>query len=217
VLIVDDMPFYGSHLSTLLRPAGYDPVTARSGEEALALVQQAPTRFRLALVDILLPGAAIEGVEAARRLTGQYSIPCIMLTAVADDSVRMACYLSGALGYLVKDASLTDQALLDAVAAGMRGVSSAPPVVDLHRAVQQYQREAFIDSRLRTLTAAQRRVATGLRDGLTNQEIAARLGISVSTVNTHVQEILTRLGLSSRRDLLPHRIYDSFVQEERDL
>ena len=201
------MPFYCSHLSALLHPAGHNPITARSGEEALAIVQRVPVH--LALVDILMPGAAIEGVEAVRRLTSEHGVPCVMLTAVDDAAVRMACYLAGALGYLVKDSSLTDQTLLLAVEQGLRGVSATPPVTDVAAAATAYQRHALIEERLQTLTTAQRRVVAGMREGLTNQEIAQRLGVSVSTVNTHVQEILARLGLSSRRDLRPHRIYDS--------
>lgn len=222
VLIVDDVPFYRDQVSSIVRARHWEPFAAASGEEALQIAQRASQNrqpLHAALVDILMPQSRIDGVATARRLIRDHRIPCIMLTSVEDDVVRMQCHLVGASGYLVKDATLSEERIRRAIQAVLDGeldrdLNDTLAPVASHRsqqALQALQRQIVLDQISQLLTPAQQRVAQLMQRGLTNQEIADLLGISVSTVNTHVQEILSRLGVASRRALLPHRIYDSLI------
>ncbi len=98
ILIVDDDPLLRAFLTEVIRHAGYDTVTAGSGEEALQVV--AAGEPDLALLDITMPG--MNGLELAARLKADSTVPFMFLSAVDDsDSARQAA-AHGALGYLVK-------------------------------------------------------------------------------------------------------------------
>lgn len=101
VLIVDDEPLNRCLLEALLHPEGYRTVTAASGEEALAEVaRDAPD---LILLDAVMPG--IDGYEVAKVLKGDpatSAIPVIMVSALADDSARLAGLQAGAEEFITK-------------------------------------------------------------------------------------------------------------------
>lgn len=235
VLVVDDVPFFRTHVGEVVQSAGYEALLAASGEEALALTERMQHERRpisLAIVDILMPQGQIDGVAAARLLVQRYRVPCVMLTSVDDAPTRAQCHLIGAAGYLVKDATLTDERIQEAIAAVVHpsgaashrqfaASPSAPPPLPADAAyarpaLAQWAQHIRLQRAYHALTPAQQRVADLVRSGMTNQEIAAALGVSVATINTHVQEILHRLGIASRRDLLPHRLYDSLYAADSE-
>src|SRR5689334_14637505 len=81
ILVVDDMAIMRERVRDLLIRHGYRAIDVESGEAAVALVQSGQ-HIALALLDILMPEARIEGIEAARILTGEYGVRCVMLTTV---------------------------------------------------------------------------------------------------------------------------------------
>src|SRR5262245_14045958 len=97
ILVVDDIVIVRERVSDLLARHGYAPISAASGEEAIQQAQAGP-RIALALLDVLMPEAQMEGIEAARILTHQYHIRCVMLTSVVEATTRVAAQLAGALG-----------------------------------------------------------------------------------------------------------------------
>lgn len=98
ILIVDDDAHLREFLTEVFTHAGYDTVTAASGEEALQVV--ASGEPDLALLDISMPG--MSGLELAARLKAGTSVPFMFLSAVDDtDSAKQAA-AHGAVGYLVK-------------------------------------------------------------------------------------------------------------------
>jgi CheY-like chemotaxis protein len=98
ILIVDDDPLLLTFLTEVIANAGYDTVTAASGEEALKVV--AGGEPDLALLDITMPG--MSGLELGARLKADTSVPFMFLSAVDDaESARQAA-ANGAVGYLVK-------------------------------------------------------------------------------------------------------------------
>jgi CheY-like chemotaxis protein len=98
ILIVDDDPLVLTFLTEVIANAGYDTVTAASGEEALKVV--AGGEPDLALLDITMPG--MSGLELGARLKADTSVPFMFLSAVDDaESARQAA-ANGAVGYLVK-------------------------------------------------------------------------------------------------------------------
>ncbi len=101
VLIVDDERHNRDLLEVMLAPEGYVLLTAASGEDALAIVdQQAPD---LILLDVMMPD--IDGCEVARRIKSKSSsknIPVVMVTALGDHDARMLGLSAGAEDFLTK-------------------------------------------------------------------------------------------------------------------
>lgn len=101
LLIVDDEPHIRKLLGVLLQNQGYRTLTASSGEEALAMVEQQPPD--LILLDVMMPG--MDGYEVARLLKADKEtcgIPIIMLTALGEHSARLSGLAAGAEDFLSK-------------------------------------------------------------------------------------------------------------------
>jgi DNA-binding response OmpR family regulator len=98
VLLVDDEPNLLHTLRYSLRQAGYEVVTAVTGEEALA--QARGERPDVVVLDVMLPG--LDGFEVCRRLRGESSVPILMLTARTDEVDRVVGLEVGADDYLTK-------------------------------------------------------------------------------------------------------------------
>lgn len=98
ILIVDDDPLLRQFLTEVIANAGYDPVTAASGEEALVMVQKGEPD--LALLDITMPG--MSGLELAGRLKEATTVPFMFLSAIDDSESARQAAAHGAVGYLVK-------------------------------------------------------------------------------------------------------------------
>jgi len=101
VLIVDDEPNIVLSLEFLLRQRGYEVAVARSGEEALAQVEESPPA--LVLLDVMLPG--IDGFEVCRQLrerAGSGALKIVLLTARGRDAERVRGLEEGADVYVTK-------------------------------------------------------------------------------------------------------------------
>jgi AmiR/NasT family two-component response regulator len=100
ILLVDDDIFILGLLSQFLQKAGFDTRMATSGQMALDMIQESGREPDLAVLDIAMP--AMSGLELARRLQAETTIPVMFLTANEDDEVVKQATEDGALGYLVK-------------------------------------------------------------------------------------------------------------------
>jgi len=98
ILIVDDDPHLLQFLTEVIGHAGYDTVTAGSGEEALQVVAKGEPD--MALLDITMPG--MSGLELAGKLKETTSVPFMFLSAVGDSESARQAAAHGAVGYLVK-------------------------------------------------------------------------------------------------------------------
>ncbi|MFI5280133.1 MAG: response regulator [Gemmatimonadales bacterium] len=105
VLIVDDDDMVRSAIARYLQRTGYEPVQARNGEEALALLHE--RRFDAMLCDIRMPG--MSGIELLpKAIARDPDIAVLMLTAVGDPSSAISCLRVGAADYLVKPVELEE-------------------------------------------------------------------------------------------------------------
>jgi DNA-binding NarL/FixJ family response regulator len=177
VLVVDDDRNLRTLLATSLADAGYEPVTAATGDEALALIRTAAPR--LAILDVNLPG--MSGYELCRRIKEEVDsrLPIVFLSGDRVESFdRVAGLLLGADDYMVKPFA-TDELM-----ARIRGVlrRSAPAVPE----------------RMASLTKRELEVLRLLAHGSSQKEIADALVISPKTVGTHIEHILEKLGVRSR-------------------
>lgn len=203
VLIVDDHPPIREWVRLVLTSHGFDVCEARSGEDALALVREG-TVLTMAICDILMPHAQIEGIAAARTLWYEHAVPCLILTCVQEAESRLAAAYAGAVSYVLKDAAQSEL-LLRAVEAVVSGQRPQDPRIALGvsevEARQVAETRAAYTRSLQLLTPQQRVVAALILEGKTNQEIAEQLVLSRGTVNSHVSNILQRLNLETRREV----------------
>jgi CheY-like chemotaxis protein len=100
ILIVDDDPNLLTFLTEVIGHAGYDTLTAASGEEALKVVAAREPDLAMALLDITMPG--MSGLDLGARLKQETSVPFMFLSAVDDSESARQAAANGAVGYLVK-------------------------------------------------------------------------------------------------------------------
>jgi len=98
ILVVDDEPSILKLVSASLRPAGYEPVLARDGEEAIRFMEQ--TLPDMVILDITMP--KMDGFEVCRQVREWSLLPIIMLSARGDEHDKVKCLNLGADDYLVK-------------------------------------------------------------------------------------------------------------------
>jgi NarL family two-component system response regulator LiaR len=162
---------------------------AADGEEAVQLCEQ--LRPDVILMDLVMP--ELGGADATRSIRKRWpQVQVIALTSFQDKELVQEALQAGAISYLLKNVSGND--LVEAIRAAYAGRAIlAPEAIDV--LIQPAVPESTPDYEL---TPRERDVLALLVEGLTNQEIAGRLGISRSTVKVHVSNILSKLDVSSR-------------------
>ncbi|MFT3736792.1 MAG: response regulator [Rhodocyclaceae bacterium] len=105
ILVVEDDDIVHHILVSALQKAGWGTVSARSGEEAIAILEHQDTSVRLVLIDLGLPG--MSGLDLALWLATQRHIPFVVLTAYDSDEQIAAAIARGALSYLIKPVDTT--------------------------------------------------------------------------------------------------------------
>ncbi|MFD5524844.1 MULTISPECIES: response regulator [Streptomyces] len=211
VLLADDetMIRHGVHL--ILRHAGDIDVVAEAADGRQAVELAAAHRPDVALVDIRMP--VCDGLAAIAPLLALDPAPrVVMLTTFGDEDNVVRALREGATGFLLKDEG--PQELIGAVRAAAAGDAVLSPGVTgsvIARMLRGGDRDdrggAPTDERIARLTVREREVLSMLGEGLSNQDIAGRLGIGIGTVKTHVGAILEKTGSASRVQaaLLAHR------------
>src|SRR5262245_35027464 len=207
VLIVDDQSLIRAGIQALLsRKPDIEVVgSARDGAEALRLA--AALDPDVVLMDIRMPG--MDGVEATRQLVAQQArAGIIILTTFHDDANVFSALAAGARGYLLKDTDHKE--LAQAIRVVAAGQALMPPEITA-RVLREFARlstagsapapaprPGLQDERLALLTDRELAILRLLGGGRTNQEISARLSISVGTVKNHISSILSKLDVRDR-------------------
>ena len=177
ILIVDDDPEACARAAAIVERAGHRTVLATDGEQALDLaVLETP---QLAVLDICLPG--ISGYQVCRSLRDRFGdgLPIVFMSSARTESYdRVAGLLVGGDDYFVKPL-FPDEFLI--------------------RIERLLRRSAPLNQTVAaTLTARELDVLRLLADGLSPSEVSERLFISKKTVATHIDHILSKLGVHSR-------------------
>jgi two-component system, NarL family, response regulator LiaR len=191
IFLVEDHAFTRDGLRVAIdREAELEVIgEARSGEEALEILET--VQAEVVVMDIGLPG--IDGIEACRRLKQiQPNVRVVMLTAHQLEAQVLAALASGAEAYCLKS---TDPAgLILAIRAAVLGSAYLDPQI----AHVVLGRITVPNPEGSVLSPRELEVLRLIADGLGNKQIADRLEISLSTVKTHIEDILTRLKVSDR-------------------
>lgn len=192
VLVVDDHSMVRAGLQQLLGSAQDIEVAglAGNGEEAVQLADQ--LHPDVVLMDLQMP--VMDGVAATAemraRLPGTH---VVILTSFSDRDRIVGAIDAGAVGYLLKDASPDE--LLAGVRAAARGESPLHP-----RAARELlsARTDAASNPVVELTARETEVLGLVRQGLSNKQIARRLGITERTVKAHLTSCFQRIGVLDR-------------------
>ena len=192
LLIVDDHEIVREGLRALFETV--PSVEVVGGAEAAAAA--------VALADSLEPDVVVmdsrlgtgSGISACHEIVGRHpGTRVIVLTGYPDPVSAAAAIRAGAAGYVLKQSSA--ESLIQAVKGGR-----SESVVDAE--VLRHLANAG-DVRAEHLTPDERRLAGLVAEGLTNVEIAARLGLPVPTVKAHVSRLLAKLGAEGRGEVGP--------------
>jgi DNA-binding NarL/FixJ family response regulator len=165
-------------------------------DEALAELEQLESRARRPQVVVMdLQMEPMDGIEATRRIRARYDdVEVVVLTSFGEEERVHAALQAGASGYLLKDADADEVAV--AVRAAHRGELQLDPAVA--RRLTASLRAGPGDDLVGRLTSREVEVLRLLGEGESNKSIASALGIGERTARTHVSNILSKLGLSSR-------------------
>lgn len=203
VLIVDDHPLFRDGLKSLVeRSAGYETVgEAGSSAEALALALQ--LQPDLMTMDVSLPD--MSGIETVREIMRVIpSVRILMLSMHPKFDYVAEAFKAGARGYVVKEA--TSARLIQAMDALCRdeyfldGQVSQDIVAKL---VAGVGKEATIqDERYGLLSPREQQVMRLVAEGVPSREIAARLDLSAKTVENHRANLMKKLDVHSKMELL---------------
>jgi DNA-binding NarL/FixJ family response regulator len=175
---------------------------AGDGEEAVAVAER--ERPDVMLIDIGLPG--LDGLEATRRIleaSGLAEARVVIVSPSENDEDLFGALRAGASGFLAKDTEPAD--LVEAVRAVARGEALLSRGVT-RRLIAEIaaQPDPYRPSpeELEELTAREREVMALVARGLSNDEIAERLVISVATAKTHVSRALRKVDARDRAQLV---------------
>jgi DNA-binding NarL/FixJ family response regulator len=203
VLIVDDQALIRAGFRALIEAEEDLTVVAEggNGEEAVTLAaRHVPD---VALLDIQMP--VLDGIGATRRIAADPALSgvhVVMLTNYGIDEHVYAALRAGAAGFLVKDTEPGD--LLHGIRVAARGDALLSPDIT-RRLIGAYVARPPHQSRAGTmnvLTNRERELVALAAHGLSNDEIAARMVISVATVKTHISRAITKLGARDRTQLV---------------
>lgn len=173
---------------------------ASDGREALRLI--GVHQPDIILMDIAMAG--LNGLEAAARVVQEFPhVRVVMLSMHANEEYVLQALRAGAMGYLLKDASVTELEL--AIKAVVRNETYLSPAVSKH-VVEYVQRIGGEPSSLERLTARQREILQLIAEGRTTQEIAGTLNISVKTVESHRAQLMERLDIHDVAGLVRYAI-----------
>jgi len=218
VLIADDHTLVRAGMRALLEQVPDVEVVAEAGDGREALHLMATLQPDVVLMDITMPG--LNGLEATVRVAKVCpEVRVIILSMHAAEEYVVQALHAGARGYLLKNAATAELAL--AVKAVVRGETYLSPPISKVVIAQYLQRTRGEQDRSRAastpfeqLTSRQREILQLIAEGHTTKDIAQRLGLSVSTVETHRTEMMQRLDIHDVAGLVRYAIRTGLVSPD---
>ena len=210
ILIADDHAVVREGTRQILEQEPDMEVVAEAGDGEEAVQLGGSSKPNVAIIDIAMP--KLDGIEATKQIKALYpTIGILILTAYDDDQFVFSLLEAGAAGYLLK--SVRGRELIDAVRAVYAGESVLHPAIArkvLNRFApaagkpqEQTLSEILSEREMEVLKLATR--------GLSNQDIADELCLSLRTVQAHLGHIFNKLQVSSRTEAVVRALKEGWI------
>ena len=193
ILIVDDHPMVLEGLRSLLSGIGYLQIagTATNAFEAMDIIKN--TTVHVAIVDINLPD--INGIELTKKIKTEYPlIKVLAMSTFKERSYISQMIQNGASGYLVKSASKEE--IEEAILSAYEGK------LYLSMDINTVEVNTQLNTQLPAISTREKEVLMLIAEGLTNQQIATQLFISLHTVESHRKNLLIKFEANNTATLI---------------
>lgn len=200
VLLADDQAMVRSGFRLILESQPGITVAAEAADGIQAIDLARELRPDVCLVDIRMPGR--DGIEVTRALAGPAvadPLRVVIVTTFDTDEYVYGALRAGAVGFLLKDAG--PALLIEAVRAAAAGDALISPSVTVRLLKQLAPARSPAAGTRSQLSERELDIARSIAGGRTNQEVAAELFISLSTVKTHIARIQNKLGVRNRVEI----------------
>ena len=211
VLLADDHETVREGLRLIVSGEADMEVIGEAGDGIAALAAAERLQPDVVVMDITMP--RMNGLEATQKLVRCCpSIKVLTLTRHGDAAYLQQLLEAGVAGYVLKQSRATE--LLHAIRAVARGGTYLDPSVAGKVADTYARRPHDVPSGAAALTPREEEVLRHVAWGYSNKEIAARLELSVKTVETHKANAMQKLGASSRIDVVRFAVLNGWLHEQ---
>lgn len=214
IILVDDHQIVRDGIKALLKDEESVEILAeaQSGEEILDLLGKVSPD--MLIMDISMPGAS--GIETAKQVSKSYpQVKLLFLSMFLSEDFILGAINAGAKGYLPKNT--TKEELIQAIISIMQGKDyfnkEVSDIIMQNYVKKAKEKDTAKDFKV-ILTSREIEILKLFADGLTNQEIAELLFISVRTVESHKTHIMQKLGLKSTVELIKYAIKNNITSVE---
>jgi two-component system response regulator NreC len=209
VLLADDHTILRDGIRALLDDQA-DIEVIGEAEDGLSTVKMvAKLKPDVVIMDIAMP--ILNGLEATRQIQRDYpQVKVLILTMHENEEYIRQVLAAGALGYVLKDAAAHD--LLGAIRAVHRGEAVLSPAIT-RLVIEDYLRWGDIRPAdiSNGLTPREREILQLIAEGYTNKEIAEILNLSVKTIQSHRSNLMNKLDLHDRGELIKYAIQKKII------
>lgn len=212
IVLADDHLIVRQGLRALLQAETDFEVIGETGDGLKAVELVKKSSPDVAVLDLMMPG--LNGIDVARQLSKLVPrTKLIILSMYDDEGFVLEALSNGVSGYVLKDTGSAD--LINAVREVMRGHRYLSASLS-DRAIDNYEHmsKSGVKDLYETLTTREREVLHLSSEGLTNNRIALRLGISVRTAETHRAHVMNKLGIHTQADLTRYAIRRGIISIE---
>ena len=209
VLLCDDHTLFREGIKAILKDEPSIEIVGEAADGRQGVAKALQLHPDVVLMDIAMPD--LSGFEATRRiLQNNAKAKVIILTMYEEEEVINRCLSAGASGYLLKDAPRAHLIhAIDVVNKGGQYMSSRA----LKKVVRQYVKGSKTAATgYERLSDREREVLKLLADGLALKEIAAQLMLSVKTVDAHKTNLMRKLDLHDRSELIKYAIQRKLIR-----
>jgi DNA-binding NarL/FixJ family response regulator len=208
IVVVEDHPIMRDAVIAAIETETDMRVVGEAEDGVGAVAEVLRRRPDVVVMDLFLPKQG--GVAAITAIKEQLpEVQILALTSATDETVFLAALQAGATGFLIKDSRRRD--LIDAI----RQVAQGAPVVTPQMNSALVRRIAEGCTLPEAFSAREREILRLVGAGATNNEIAERLILGESTVRTHVHNLLEKLGLENRNQLVLYAVRTGYVEQVR--
>ena len=193
LVLCDDHRLFAEPLAVALERRGHEVVVSATPADGIRAV--ATRQPDLCVIDLSFPDGDGDGMDALTELRSRFpECPVVVLSGSADEDDFSAALAAGAAAFLRKDQPVS--AIFEALDRVLAGEEVAVP--QARRGGSRHAERARVRSVTRQLTARERDVLRGLVQGRDTRTIARDLRVATSTVRTHLQSTLFKLGVHTR-------------------